>query len=402
MTGLLPTHLDRGASVQRFEVLDTWRGVCALFVALLHFNVQSHLFGLPIIRNASIFVDFFFLLSGFVISHAYERRLGTRESTAVFVLRRFGRLWPLHVATLSIFVGLDLAKFGAVSLLGVSVNTSPAVSASRETAILSVLANVALVQALGLYSTFRTLQWNYPSWSISVEFYTYLIFAAVCFVPGRYRTYGTMLLCALGGVVIILFSPTGLRQGEDLALFRCLYGFFAGMLVYRTFTRTRLTRYTNTHEIVAVAAVLLFTSVPNNSPIAMAAPLVFGYVIWVFAHGGGGISRLLSNRIGRTIGDWSYSIYMVHAAIIMVVFLAVRVLERTVGLQLIAVNPEDLNRQIVMPSMWMGDAVFVLYIPAVLFAASLTYRWIEVPGRNYFNALAKKIERRQMSLKATA
>ena len=59
----------------RFTALDGWRGICALLVALYHFHATSHVEQLGLVRNAYLFVDFFFVLSGFVITYAYADRL---------------------------------------------------------------------------------------------------------------------------------------------------------------------------------------------------------------------------------------------------------------------------------------------------------------------------------------
>lgn len=81
----------------RYDVLDSWRGVCATIVALMHFNGLHHLWDLPLLRNAYLFVDFFFVLSGFVISHAYAARIESSSEALRFMVRRFGRVWPLPV-----------------------------------------------------------------------------------------------------------------------------------------------------------------------------------------------------------------------------------------------------------------------------------------------------------------
>ena len=83
-----------------FRVLDSWRGVAALLVAVFHLNILSAIYSLDFIRNSYLFVDFFFVLSGFVITHNYANRLGTLEGVGTFALRRLGRLWPLHVVVL--------------------------------------------------------------------------------------------------------------------------------------------------------------------------------------------------------------------------------------------------------------------------------------------------------------
>jgi peptidoglycan/LPS O-acetylase OafA/YrhL len=88
----------------RFVVLDSWRGIAALLVVLFHGRYQSHIYAVPLIRHGWLAVDFFFVLSGFVISYAYGRRIATGRDLGVFLIRRTGRIWPLHVFMLAAFV----------------------------------------------------------------------------------------------------------------------------------------------------------------------------------------------------------------------------------------------------------------------------------------------------------
>ena len=81
----------------RFHVLDAWRGIAALLVALERLHAHGVFYSLPFVRNSYLFVDFFFVLSGFVIAHAYADKITDARSALTFALRRFGRLWPLHI-----------------------------------------------------------------------------------------------------------------------------------------------------------------------------------------------------------------------------------------------------------------------------------------------------------------
>src|SRR3981189_3074967 len=94
----------------RFEALDGWRGVAALSVALFHLSAAWHLYSLPWIRHAGMFVDLFFVLSGFVISHSYLEKLTHPGAVPDFLIRRLGRVWPLHIFTLGILVLLEVTK----------------------------------------------------------------------------------------------------------------------------------------------------------------------------------------------------------------------------------------------------------------------------------------------------
>jgi peptidoglycan/LPS O-acetylase OafA/YrhL len=80
--------------VKRFAALDSWRGLAACLVALHHLSrsMDSHVNALGLIPNSYLFVDFFFVLSGFVIAANYEQRLAEGFSVWRFALLRFGRL----------------------------------------------------------------------------------------------------------------------------------------------------------------------------------------------------------------------------------------------------------------------------------------------------------------------
>src|SRR5947199_4414119 len=92
----------------RFVVLDSWRGIAACLVALFHLDAYSHLYGMPFLRNSWLFVDFFFVLSGFVIAANYQQRLLDGFGVGRFLLLRLGRLYPLHFTMLAVAVAVKL------------------------------------------------------------------------------------------------------------------------------------------------------------------------------------------------------------------------------------------------------------------------------------------------------
>src|SRR6266516_6694053 len=94
----------------RFVVLDSWRGIAACLVALFHLDAYSHLYDVPFLRNSWLFVDFFFVLSGFVIAANYQQRLLDGFGVGRFLLLRLGRLYPLHFAMLALFIAFELVK----------------------------------------------------------------------------------------------------------------------------------------------------------------------------------------------------------------------------------------------------------------------------------------------------
>ena len=144
---LNPSHMH-GENGEHFEILDSWRGVCAIGVALGHAVIVSHIFEALLFGNVWLFVDFFFVLSGFVISHAYFGKLTSFRSMRVFIIRRFGRLWPLHMTLLAFLVSWEAVKTIMVSALHIAALPSDLLRDPRQT-LDSILANTALVQGIG-------------------------------------------------------------------------------------------------------------------------------------------------------------------------------------------------------------------------------------------------------------
>src|SRR5258708_8409695 len=98
------------ANTQRFVVLDSWRGIAACLVALFHLDAYSHLYGGPFLRNSWLFVDFFFVLSGFVIAANYQQRLLDGFGIGRFLLLRLGRRYPVHFTIFALFIGCGLLR----------------------------------------------------------------------------------------------------------------------------------------------------------------------------------------------------------------------------------------------------------------------------------------------------
>jgi peptidoglycan/LPS O-acetylase OafA/YrhL len=148
----------------RFVALDSWRGIAACLVALFHLDAYSHMYGVPFLRNSWLFVDFFFVLSGFVIAADYQQRLLDGFGVGRFLVLRLGRLYPLHFAMLALFVGWDVLR-AAPRIL--SPTLAPvALFSTPQDAPNTILANLLLAQSLHVYDF---LTWNLASWSISTD-----------------------------------------------------------------------------------------------------------------------------------------------------------------------------------------------------------------------------------------
>jgi peptidoglycan/LPS O-acetylase OafA/YrhL len=346
------------AANERFAALDAWRGLAALAVALYRLKADGHFYALNFVRHSWLFVDFFFVLSGFVIAFAYLDRIEDTRSTLKFTVRRFGRLWPLHIAMLLAFVALE----GTHLLQG-----EPAFEGAK--APWTILPELALAHGLGITGL---TDWNSPSWSISTEFWTYLVFAGLVLGFRREMALASTAVVVLSLGALVSVSTTGMDVTFDYGFLRCLAGFFTGVLtliVWRA-VKDKITMPTPTiMEIAMLVAIVVFVSAAGTSWLSFAAPFVFAPAVLVFAFQRGALSQALLTRPMQALGEWSYAIYMT-AYFIALIF-----------------NLKLVPRFADAPM----DAVAVVYLGCVLVASWLAYRLIETPTRAWFNKQASKI-----------
>jgi peptidoglycan/LPS O-acetylase OafA/YrhL len=376
----------------RFRVLDSCRGLCAVAVMLFHMDAKTHFYALPLVRNGWVAVDFFFVLSGFVIASAYSRRLRTAMDAGRFALRRFGRLYPLHLAVLLVYVGVEL---GRLSILHVND------AFSANTSISSLFESLLLLQ--GFTPDHET--WNYPAWSISVELWTNCAFAILAVLFLR-----RLIACA---IVIVVATGAFVTVGDQFALpastegavlldaARSIFGFFLGFIAFWLFDamRSKGRMLFPGAELLAIGIVAWVFGAADDFP-AIVPSLAFFVAVLIFAFEAGPISRLLRHPAIIKLGTISYSVYLTHSVYLSTMEAVIRALARHFGLAASVIkNGEDL---LVFGGPWAMDAAVVLSVGAALFGSTLTYRYIEQPARLFFNSLSDDLARRSAPTKGGA
>jgi len=367
----------------RFEALDSLRGICALLVALFHLKSAGLVAGLPFIRNSWLFVDFFFVLSGFVIAASYGDRLRSGFPVGRFMALRLGRVYPLHVFVLAVFALFELFKFA----LGATALTQKLPWQSPNSP-LELFESLGLLQIFGFQDF---LVWNGPSWSIAAEVWTYLTMALVLAFTGTKSRVIVPLIAIASLFVLALLGEPYLDRTFSFALLRCLYGFALGMMTFAAHRRIASRPQGASGslvELVTVAAVVSFVSlVPSENPVNLAAPFVFVGAVLVFAGEAGIISRVLTRPFPLLLGALSYSIYMVHVFVEARAIDVLLVLSGKTGMPLASVttSTEGETAKILGSSdaPWLGDAMSVAVLAAIVVTSWFTYRFVETPCREY-------------------
>lgn len=350
---------------QRFDVLDSLRGLCALLVVFFHLPVSSHLHPLALFRHGYLFVDFFFVLSGFVIAHAYGGRLGSPKDFVPFVIKRMGRVWPLHAVMLAAFIGIELCRLW--------FHFDAATPFTRDRSVEAIFTNLLLIQSFNIHDY---LTWNGPAWSISVEMGAYVVFAALMILSPRRFGIISLVIIALGALIVLTQATRFMNTTFDFGFPRAAYGFFLGCLVHGVWKRRPpafspvAVSWLQLACLIGVGAYVSYA----RGPWTVAAPLFFAVSIWIFSEERGLISRLLSIKPMLALGHWSYSIYMVHMFVITLMLIVSRKL---------GIMPD--GRRIDFGSPWLNDLFALAVIGVIIGLSVLTYRLIEIPGRDAVN-----------------
>lgn len=366
----------RQDEISQIAALDSWRGIFALAVALLHAPVPFLGSETAFVQSFYLAVDFFLVLSGFVIAMNYERRLsGPREVTR-FAWRRFWRLYPLHITTLAVF-----------GLMVVVMQRAGANGSGHQAAATfgDFLRMAALLHAFG---TTAVDVFNWPSWSISAEIWSYLVFAIVVLVTGRHDRLRIGLYGALGclGLAIALARPAD--PGRDsflsvtgLGIGRGLFGFFAGVLAWRLFEVTRraqLWRSVGLMSVVEIGLVILLLAglalIDNTTPAVFAIVALFPAMVIAFAHQGGIVSRVLKAPALVGLGVLSYGIYLWHLIV-------------AKGVGWVVYRPlsaaMEASGQSAFVKALAAHGLLAAYLAGSVIAAALSYRLIERPLREW-------------------
>ena len=111
---MVATSADASRTPGRFVALDSLRGLAALCIVYYHIGDFGWIAGLRPFRHGWMLVDFFFVLSGFVIAASYGARLAEGYPRGRFLLVRLGRVYPLHIVTVALYVALEFLVFRPV------------------------------------------------------------------------------------------------------------------------------------------------------------------------------------------------------------------------------------------------------------------------------------------------
>lgn len=312
------------AAKPHYPILDGLRGVAALMVVAFHL-FEAHAGGshfTQIINHGYLAVDFFFLLSGFVIGYAYDDRW-EKLTISGFFKRRLIRLQPMVI--MGSIVGAAFFYFQGGELFPI-INNIPVWKMLLIMLIGCTLLPIPTSMDIRGWQEMHPL--NGPAWSLFFEYIANILYAVGV---RKFSKTALSILVALTGIVLIHYTVTS--PGGDvvggwslepkqlrIGFTRMLFPFFAGLLLSRTVKTTQIKNAFLWCSLLVIA-VLAFPRVGDAQHVWMnglyesfSIILLFPLIVWL---GASGIMEGKSaKRFCRFLGDISYPVYITHYALL--------------------------------------------------------------------------------------
>ncbi len=302
-------------------------------------------------------VSFFFILSGFVLSYNYYDRLSTGETKVrQFGLARFARIYPLHLLTLLVAIPLSFGE-------------------NLYSWVTKLFLNLFLLQSFvpsdNIYFFFNSV-----SWSISDEWFFYLMFPLIIYFLLKRKNLMVILSFILLIPLMLLFTDEGYHEKLFYIspLFR-IADFTLGILLYKVYKKRKNTAWLNNKrnatiaEIGSILLLSLFVVLHNYIPQGYRyscyywTPMIL--LIYTFSYSKGAISNILSNKILVFLGEISFGFYMIH-------MLVIRYYEYL---------PQKFAAlKYLFPKNYI-EAIVVFFVTLIL--SMITYKWYETPANKF-------------------
>lgn len=327
----------------RFELLDLARGIAALGILMFH------AYPVPIFSTLYTLVDFFFVLSGFVLAPSYLR-VNTFGEASRFLANRAFRLFPMAITTLIFVVGIQVI----VDIKHVVLDESN--SSRIDTSFMTLFAAFGLLQ---IFSHSATLL-NYPLWSLSAEWLSNF------FVVSRpiFRKYNPSFFFVIGCLFIWHFQSSG--NGWEEQFGRAISGFYFGILLRQTSNRRNLgTRY----RLIASLVFVIFLNASIyfvGSKLSYLSPLIYGLaIIQLSCVPIRPKSRI--HKVANFLGRYSYGFYAWHFPL----------------LSISGILIEKVLVQFNQPSLGSQHLTVLLCFTLTMAFTHLTLKYLETPLRSH-------------------
>jgi peptidoglycan/LPS O-acetylase OafA/YrhL len=300
-------------TIHEIPALTGIRALAAFWVVSIHLQPWLHTIPslkalTPFFESGAVGVDIFFVLSGFILFYNYSNKLSkfVLSEYLKFIGLRFSRIFPVHLFTLLLLLVMVLI-FGPLGEPKLYTYTD-------------FVRNLFLVHAWAVPLFNATGSWNFPSWSISAEWFAYLLFPLFLWISLRVRRQVVFPLIVISLILLLglVYMASKFNALPTTYLIRIIFEFLIGCLVCRIFSFGYANHLNwGTISICSATGLLLFSYVLQVFHISELLAVPFGVLlIWSLAYGEGPLVRLLSGSVLLYLGRASFAVYMLHGIIV--------------------------------------------------------------------------------------
>ncbi|MEZ4811180.1 MAG: acyltransferase [Allomuricauda sp.] len=364
------------------ETLTPLRGIAAIWVVLYHYDQLTTFTGLePLVSQDStmlmakgyLFVDFFFLLSGFILAHVYGDRFQHSinfKSSWNYLWARFSRLYPLHIFCLLTHVVVAFFLiFGFPNVWD---------KFSHMYAFKGIPVHLFLAQAWG---SDYWLTWNVPSWSISAEWAIYmaspLLFLFLFQRKGSGQWIMALISFAILGGIVHFNVKHSLDVTFDWGIFRCFAEFTLGILVYNLYRKSFFKKWLAKDLFFLAMALMTLFGLHIKINDVFIIPC-FALIILTAAHNRGKVQQMMKWPPAQFLGEISYSIYMMQGL--------------WLSLYWMGLDSWLMDRPGLIPDTWTLVPLVMSLLFVNIVSAAWSYQNIEIP----FQQKLRKIKFKQL------
>tara|TARA_Y100000768_G_scaffold289138_1_gene223291 strand:+ start:8218 stop:9303 length:1086 start_codon:yes stop_codon:yes gene_type:complete len=353
---------------KKISYLESLRGIAALMVAISHFRIDSLIYQNQFVGNSYLWVDFFFVLSGFVIALNYQFNIKNSKDLYVFQAKRFLRLYPLHIIMLLMFLGLECAEY----LKELILDNAGIASAFSKNSFEAFIHNLFLTHNIFL----KDVSWNYPSWSISAEFYTYFIFGLiVLFSRGSiiFAIFISIFLTLISFFILLYTS-----MDTSMGVIRCLLSFFLGVIIFNINKISSFEIPAFFSYVIFLFAILgIYFSGPSQTiSLNIFMPIVFSALIFSLlrSESNNRLIEILNINFLIFLGAISYSIYMIHALLWRVISIFLRYVANIEGSEELAM---------ISNNEFLSGIILIGSVAVLILASNFSFKYIELKYNEY-------------------
>lgn len=362
------------SSVKYIDSLTPLRGLAALWVMAFHIDVTLFYrdMGALVPRDATgilsrgyLWVDFFFLLSGFIMAHVFGERLAGKGGILDFLWARLARIYPLHLFCLGVVVVIAMTY--PLFVPDVKDGSWDTFMAWR-----AIPSNLLLTHAMKQHTY---LSWDIVSWSIGAEWWTYVLtfwLIGWLFRAPAWTNWAAMAIGAAGLVALVAWRKDhSLDITYDYGFVRCLCEFLIGLGLYRLYREDRWQSLG--HDLIVVILLAAIATVFHFKLLDLVVVPLFALLILAVSYNRSLFHRVFQHGAMQYIGRISYSLYLVHGVVFSALWFLLPWIKRQYG----AFNATE------------RLAYAAVFTALVFGISSLTYRFVERPARLWLLSLRK-------------